>query len=380
MAVVALTTPFLTLAAATPFYYGGWIPFWKKQVGALDAAIHLEKLREVSPFSYEVNSDGTLRDTLKMNEGFWPDWISAARDLHIKILPTIAWFDGGGINKLLSSTKKRREHEDAIAKLVRDEKFDGIDIDYESKLAETKPYFSLFIKGLSMRLHAKKKILSCTIEARTPDSSLYEIVPNNIPRANDYAVLNKYCDEVRVMAYDQGLIDVKLDAKKGNGELYAPVADADWVQKVLQETLKTISRRKVMLAIPTYGYEYQISWDNGLTKYQRLRSHTYFQAMNRSEAVGVAPLRNSAGELSFTYTTSTLVANISTMLTWFVSSTLSPSIDSSNTAGSAARFVSFSDAESAAKKIALAKKLGLRGAVFFKLDGEADPVLWDEMK
>ncbi len=380
IAIIALGFPLITFAAGTKFYYGGWIPFWKQQSGAFDTAIHLEKLREISPFSYEVNPDGTLRDVLKIKEGFWPDWLNAARDLHIKIIPTIAWFDGKGIHKLLSSTLRRQAHEDIIAKLVQTQKFDGIDIDYEAKLPETKNYFSTFLKGLALRLHPKGKILSCTIEARMPASSLYDVIPKDIPRANDYAALNKYCDEVRVMAYDQGLIDLKLNAQKGSGQLYAPVADADWVKKVLQETLKTISRRKVMLAIPTYGYEYQVSWDNGVTKYQRLRSHTFFQGMNRSEAIGIEAKRNNAGELSFSYATSTLVANVSKALTWLVSSTLPASVASSNTTSSVARFVSFSDAKSAAQKIALAKKFGLRGVVFFKLDGEMDPLLWEMMK
>ncbi len=377
---LALTVPFSTLGAGPRFYYGGWIPFWKQQSGALDTALHLEKLHEVSPFSYEVTAGGLLRDKLKINEGFWPGWLSAARDLRIKIIPTIAWFDGGGIHKLLSNTKKRRAHEDLVAKLVQDQKFDGIDIDYESKLPETKEYFSLFVKGLSLRLHPKGKILSCTIEARAPASSIYDTIPKNIPRANDYVALNKYCDEVRVMAYDQGLIDVRLNAKKGGGELYAPVADADWVEKVIQETVQTINRKKVMLAIPTYGYEYQISWENGRTTYERLRSHTYAQATDRAKMVGAAPAKNSAGELSFSYTTSTFVNDVSPILRWFVSSTLPAAIASSNTVGSAARFVSFSNAKSAAQKIALAKKYKLRGVVFFKLDGEADPALWAEMK
>ncbi len=378
--VIVFLTPLFANVANAKFLYAGWLPFWKKQSGALDIALNLERLNEISPFSYEVNPDGTLRDVLKINEGLWPGWLSAARDSKIKILPTIAWFDGNGIHKLLSNAKSRQAHEDVIAKLVNDQKFDGVDIDYESKLAETKPYFSLFIKGLALRLHPKKKMLACTIESRTPLTSLLGGVPKDTRTANNYIVLNKYCDEVRIMAYDQGLIDGLLDRKKGNGTLYAPVADPDWAKKTVQEALKYINPKRIMLGIPTYGYEYQISWNEGFIEYQRLRSHTFFQAMNRSEAVGVAPARNSAGEMSFSYATSTFTNGVSSALTWYVSSTLPASIASSNTSTSVARFVSFSDAESAKQKIALAKKLGLRGAVFFKLDGEQDPLLWEMMK
>ncbi len=135
-----------------------------------------------------------------------------------------------------------------------------------------------------------------------------------------------------------------------------------------------------MLGIPTYGYEYEVSWQNGLTTYKRLRSHTFFQAMNRSDSVGVAPSRNSAGELNFFYTTSTPVDGVSKNLIWNISSTLPMAIASSTQNNGVTRFVSFSDAESAKQKIALAKKLGLRGVVFFKWDGDQDPMLWEMMK
>ncbi|MCR4275737.1 MAG: glycosyl hydrolase family 18 protein [Candidatus Wolfebacteria bacterium] len=375
--------PALSLAATKkPFYYAGWIPFWKQQTGAHEISLNLEKLKELSPFSYEVKSNGTLVDKLKINEGFWPGWLSAVRDMNIKIIPTIAWFDGDGIDALLSNKKKRIAHENAITKLVKDQKYDGIDIDYEAKLAETNPYFSLFIEGLAIRLHPLKKILSCTIEPRMPVSSRYSQTntPEDYLYANDYKILNKFCDEVRIMAYDQGLIDIKLDVEKGDGKLYAPVADVDWVKKILDEAVKTINPKKIMLGVPTYGYEYQVKWDNGVLIYERLRSHTFVQAIERASSTGRTPLRNSAGELSFTYTTSTWVGGVSPSLNFIVASNQQPAELASLGNGSVLRYVSFSDADAIKQKIDLAKKMGLRGVVFFKFDGEQDPLFWRVIK
>lgn len=375
--------PFFATAAVSPFYYAGWLPFWKKESGAADIAINLEKLQEVSPFSYNVNPDGTLKDMLKIHEGLWPGWLSASHDAKVKIMPTIAWFDAGGIQTLLSNTKSRRAQEDRIAKLVKDEHFDGIDIDYEGKLSKTSPFFSLFIQGLAMRLHPNKKTLACTIEARTPLASLENSdAPDKKPSyANDYAVLNKYCDEVRIMAYDQGTIDLKLDAQKGNGNFYAPISDPAWVEKVIKEALLSISRKKIMLGVPTYGYEYEVNWVDGLTTYRRLRSVNFFTAMDRAESVSVAPTRNNAGELSFTYASTTWV-EVSDALRSDVSSTLPVGLspETASSTSSAVRFVSFSDGESTKQKIQLAKKYGLRGVVLFKFDGEFDPLLWEVMK
>ncbi|MBI4085609.1 MAG: hypothetical protein HY432_03870 [Candidatus Liptonbacteria bacterium] len=374
-------------AAKQPFYYAGWLPFWKKQSGAIDISDNLYDFHELSPFSYKVLSDGTIVDDLKLKEGFWPAWLSAVKDAGVKNIPTIAWFDGPAIHKLLTNKKKRIAHEDAITKLVKDMKFDGIDIDYEAKLADTKPYFSTFIYGLAIRLHPLGKKLTCTVEARTPLTSLLSVITNGMPEdtrtANDYAVLNKYCDEVRIMAYDQGLVDGKLDMTKGNGTIYAPIADPEWAEKTVREALKYISPKKIMLGIPTYGYEYEVGWYNGQLIYKRLRSHTFFQAIERAARVGAIPMRNSAGELSFAYATSTSIdsyGGASPNLTWKVTSTIPEFVASTSAQGLFTRFVSFSDSKSAADKIALAKKLGIRGVVFFKFDGEQDPLLWNEMK
>src|SRR6185369_737082 len=104
-----------------------------------------DKLQEVSPFSYEISSNGGLIDDLNITNGSWDAWFSSARDLGVKIIPTIAWFDGPSMLALMQNARKRQAHEDMLAALVKREGFDGIDIDYEAKPPEIRPYFSLFI-------------------------------------------------------------------------------------------------------------------------------------------------------------------------------------------------------------------------------------------
>jgi len=346
--------PFSVLAAS--FYYGGWIPYWNETLGTQDVVnrFNIKPFTEISPFSYEVKYDGTLVDRIKINEAPWPDFLSAARAHKMKILPSVALFDGDEIHYLLSNAKRRQAHEDNIAAMVLSQNFDGVDIDYEAKDSADKNYFSTFIKGLAIRLHSKKKILSCTIESRTPLTSLFEVgkVPKKVERSNDLTALNKYCDQIRVMAYDQGFVDLKLNKAKTKGQFYAPVADPDWVKKVLQETLKEISPKKIMLGIPTYGYEYEVALGNNYPDYKRIRSIGFKDAMALATSTNSTLIRNSAGELSFIYN----ITATSTRLVWF------------------------SDAQAVADKIKLAKKLKLRGAVFFKFDGENDPLIWEKMK
>ena len=371
-------------AGSAPLKYGVWLPFWRAKSGASDVSLYLNELSEVSPFSYAIGDGGRkIIDDAHINDGSWNGWFAAAHQLGVKIIPTVAWFSGQTMYDYLSNTRTRIAQENAIANLARTQKFDGIDIDYEAKLPKIKPYFSLFIKGLALRLHAQGKVLTCTVEPRSPVSDIWPAnPPSPLPYSDDYVTFNKYCDEVRVMAYDQGNVDQYMNALKGNGTLYAPTADPQWVARVLQETMRWVSPKKIMLGVPTYGYEYQVSWQNGVTTYERVRSFTFMQAMDRADILGIAPVRDNAGELSFTYQTSTHIFDIPPILISQVTSTIEPAALRLPTIGNATTtmFVSFADAQSAQAEIDLAKRDGIRGVIFFKADGQLDPAIWDELK
>lgn len=366
-------------ASAAPFRYGVWLPFWRGQDGAVNIAPNLDKLYEVSPFSYEMRNDGTLIDSLKIASGNWDSWFGAVRDSGVKIIPTIAWFNGQGIYNLLSKSRTRQATEDRVAQLVTANGFDGIDIDFEAMLPATRAYYSLFIQGLATRLHPAHKMLTCTVMSRMPLERRYAKPPANIVYPENYSVLGTYCDEVRIMAYDQQTIDLALNAAKGNGKLYSPVADTDWVSTVLKETLKYLNPKKVMLGIPTYGYEYEVSWTGGITTYQRVRAFDFFAAMDRADSLGIEPKRNNAGELSFTFASSTHF-NQPSILVSTVQSVQPAELATINPNASTTFFVSFPDAQSINDKINLAKKFGIRGAMLFKADGDIDPLSWEYMK
>lgn len=384
IAIIIGAIPFLASAATTAttkskFYYGAWVPYWTSTAGEQQIAINLDSLNEISPFSYEIVAPNTLKDDLGISQGLWTSFLSAVRSGGVKVIPTIAWFDTGGIYNLLSNTPARQAEETSIAQLATANNFDGIDIDFEAMSPATRPYYSLFIEGLSQRLHAAGKVLTCSVVPRTPPSSLYVTVPANIVYPENYTVLNQYCDEVRLEAYDQGTVDIKLDASKGSdGTLYAPVADPDWVTKVIQYAIQYINPKKIMLGVPTYGYEYEVSWANGETTYQEVRAWDFFGAMDRADSLGISPTRDNAGELSFTFASSTYIAEPPDLVTTVQSS--EPSILTMvNPNASTTFFVSFPDATSELQKVALAKKYGLRGVMFFKADGDIDPAIWSQL-
>jgi spore germination protein YaaH len=373
--------PSASAAMKAPFYYGVWLPYWQSQNGAQNVAQNLDELDEVSPFSYEIGNGGTLIDDLNIGNGSWNPWFSAVSELGIKIIPTIADFDGNGIYNMLSNTATRQALENRVAALVKTENFSGIDIDFESMTENTRPYYSLFIEGLAERLHPAGKVLTCSVIARTPPQDLYTVItPDDTVYPENYTVLNQYCDEVRIEAYDEDTEDLTLDGTKGNGQLYAPVTDPAWVKQVLSVTLPYINPKKIMLGVPTYGYEYEVSWNDGITTYQRVRAFDYLDAMDRADSVGIEPTRNSADELSFIYTSSTYI-QVSPILSTDVDSPIEPAALTIPPPANATTtfYITFPDSTSILDEINLAKADGLRGVMLFKADGDIDPLTWQYM-
>jgi GH18 family chitinase len=82
--------------------------------------------------------------------------------------------------------------------------------------------------------------------------------------------------------------------------------------------------------------------------------------------------------LSYTFTSSTYIQE-PIGLTDFVSSTQPAVLATHDPNASTTFYVSFPDAVSEVQKVALAKKYGLRGVMFFKADGDIDPNIWNSL-
>ncbi|HVU80032.1 MAG TPA: glycosyl hydrolase family 18 protein, partial [Candidatus Paceibacterota bacterium] len=278
----------------------GWIPYWRAATGTQDVIPRISSLTTVHPFGYIVTQDGVVSDPTGFADEPWKSLRAAAKQNGVRFIPTVMWGDGAAMHRILSNAKTRQALEDSIADLVVREGFDGIDIDFEGKYAETRDYFSTFLKGLYSRIG--KKWVYCTIESRTPLDSRYDSTPPKDAGiyANDFVQINKYCDRVQIMAYDQGAIDVKLNGvAKGP---YVPVADIAWVEKVMNVAAQSISKKKLVLGIPTYGYEYVVTpLPTQGYSYSRLWAFNPKYATDLAMSLGINPIRNSAGELQLTY-------------------------------------------------------------------------------
>lgn len=371
--------------SAASYDVAGWVPwFADEEVATEDAIDNIDELDILYLFTYEVASDGTLVNRVDFDDDTWKDLIDEAEDARVDIIPTVMWFDGDQIHEVLSSKKKRKAHIEEIVEMVRENRFDGVNIDYEQKNAETIDYFSDFLKELEDALG--RRDLTCTVEARMEPSHRWTEaqMPKKIQYANDYKAMNKYCDWVEIMAYDQQRADIVIN-KQRRGVPYNPVADVEWVEHVVELALEDFDEDKVMLGVPTYGRAWDVTvaadWYKDYTKVATLNQP---RILELSEKYNAPIGRTEGGEAVITYFPEDSIWKIFNALPTpegtpkgFEAAAKALLVATYADIEIPVRMVVWSDAKAIEDKLELIKEYDLKGVAIFKVDGEEDPDIWD---
>lgn len=383
--VYALLTGFFlvpAVAQGASMEVGAWIPWWTEEAGAKSAFLHIDEIDIIYPFVFEVNTDGSLKNKVNFADRHWDKLIDRSSDRGVSVIPTIAWFDGTAIHEILSDEEKREDHINDIVRMVKKYRFDGVNVDYEQKLPETIDFYSDFLRELNEALG--RRDLTCTIEARTPPDSLWREVPKKIEYANDYNEINKHCDWVEIMAYDQQRADLKLNDER-RGVPYMPVADVDWVKKVTKLALKDIDNDKIMLGVATYGRAWDVivapEW---FKDYQAVAAVNHPRILELSEKYDASIGRTEGGEAVISYFPEdspwTLLNKLPTPKgtpKGYEAAAKALMVATYANIDIPVRFITWSDKEAIEDKIDLVVKNNLKGIAIFKIDGQEDEDMWN---
>ncbi|MGY1730616.1 glycosyl hydrolase family 18 protein [Geodermatophilus sp. SYSU D01045] len=307
---------------SAPLVAAAWLPAWDDRASAsLTPAVDVGGVTEVSPTWLTLGTDGALVVTQPPAEVR-----DQLRDAGLQVLPTVQNFADGQwqgqvVADLLADAGRAEAHREELVRLVTENGWDGLDVDYESLPPTAGPVFTEFLTALADDLHARDLELTVAVPARAADDD-----PGTL--AYSYQQIGAVADQVRVMAYDHAWSDSAA----------GPVAPVDWVRSVARYAVDRVPEEKLMLGLATYGYDWVGEQGAVLGA---------ADAVALAERVGARPRwDDAAAAVTFTYT-----ENGQEHTVWF------------------------EDARALAAKQDVAVEHGLRGVAIWRLGGE-DPAVW----
>lgn len=302
--------------------YSAWMPSWdqERSFNSLSASNH--KLNFISPVWYSLEPDGRI----KLIEGMDLEQLKIkAKDQGVSLLPTVFnSFDPKRVSLIINNQTQKQVAIDNLVKIAEDNQYLGWDLDFEELKLADKDAFSEFVKDLAKNLHQKGLLLSVSVHTQKGGLSDRESA-----RAQDWVVLGKEADYIRIMAYDFHNI----------GTAPGPITPIDDLKAVLKKAVSEISSEKIILGLPLYGYNWIQGGQNTVTDYQTMKEDSKKLNFNLTRD-------NDSRSLTAKYKDNNV----------------------NNT-------VFVEDATSTVYKIELARKMGVYQFIFWRLGGE-DPSLW----
>lgn len=226
----------------------GWLPYWYQASGFASVQAYPEVFDQLSPFWYRLESNGAIE---KFPFAEDPEIIAFVRNKGIRLIPLISnEFNQELISNVINNLELRTQHIRNLVNLVQSKNYDGIDLNYENLRREDRDIFSSFVREASQAFRAIQKMLVVTVHGKTTDEGDWYGAA-----AHDYQAIGQAADLVRVMAYDYSW----------NGSNPGPIAPAVWVDQVLAYAVSRIPLQKVVLGLPTYGYDWSGGKGQGVT-------------------------------------------------------------------------------------------------------------------
>lgn len=246
----------------------GFLPYWNTKTSA---NLRIKELTHLAYFGLDLNPDGTLKkyDNPKELEPGYSKASSSQvqllkRQLKIlnkKFILVIRGMDNDLIESIVNKPLSSQTAISQIVKFMSDNQFDGLNLDFEyigSPDDKTKNNFTTFVSNLSA---------ACKIALPTCEMSIDVLADTGYKnRIHDLKSIDKYVDQIIIMAYDfyrpsslQAGPVAPLRGKCGSSNYTNQTCLEYDVTTSVSDISKAVSPSKLVLGVPFYGYEWQVT-------------------------------------------------------------------------------------------------------------------------
>ncbi len=186
---------------------------------------------------------------------------------------------------LLRDEAAQQQLIDGILATMRAKRYQGIDIDFEFIGAEGAAPYAAFVGRVREQLAPQGYQVLVALAPKVRDDQ-----PGSLYEGHDYAALGAAADGVLLMTYEWGYT-------------YGPplaVAPIPSVRQVLDYAVTRIPPDKIFLGVPTYGYNWPLPYQRGVTQAYSLSNP---QAVELARRYGAEILYDEVAQAPhFTYT------------------------------------------------------------------------------
>lgn len=230
---------------------------------------NISKINLVIPEWFFIDPDA---DTLysKMDERAF-NLIKASG---VKVMPMLSNyykdnFNGASLHRILNSPTKEKKLIEDLIKVLKQNNFAGVNVDFEELQETHNENLSKFQKDLYTRLHAEGLLVT------------QNVMPFN--EDYNYTELSKFNDYIFLMAYDEHSETTKA----------GPICSQKWVEAAVENLCKKVTPSKVVLNIAAYGFD----WSK-----DTVEKVTYQEALATArESDGIVDFDNDTYNLHFQY-------------------------------------------------------------------------------
>ena len=260
---------------------GAWTIFWDPD-SHCNLTENPDIFNHVYPYWYIIDELGNVVPTSSDSFEFH-NKTEIYHALGINVIPILYSGDHETYTYLIANPDLRTDHILEIRDLVMNMGFDGIEINYEALPYNDRFTFVSFIENLTEELHRHNKTVYVTLYPRSTgdlsglacDSYLYESLGNA-------------ADFVKIMTYNEHW---------ATHPYAGPVASYPWVEAVVKYAIQTIELDKIILGIPTYGYDWAV--DPSGSTLEISRNYSYRDAERVRNMNGAKRLWNESGRCPY---------------------------------------------------------------------------------
>ncbi|WP_270180267.1 LysM peptidoglycan-binding domain-containing protein [Alkalihalobacillus sp. CinArs1] len=197
-------------------------------------------------FTYSFTRDGTV---IGVDDA---QVLQRAKELNIKPLLVISNYEANMFspdlaNDVLQSPDKRKVLVQNLVRIVKAKGYAGVSIDFEFVPPERRNDFTAFLRELKVGLG--NLVLQLNAHAKSSD-----MPTNRLVGFLDYKEAGKIVDIISIMTIDYGYAIGPPD----------PITPVWWIEQVLMYATGLIERRKIMMAMSLYGYDWTVPIQAGV--------------------------------------------------------------------------------------------------------------------